>query len=154
MDYTNLSSLGTVALYAETFGFAFVSGVIPFVLNIELYLLAVAAFTDAPAAAIVGLATAGQTAAKLVLYLVGRGALNIRWVKKGAASKAAGAFAKRPGAGLGIVALSSVVGIPPLYAVSLVAGTLRLPPAAFTVIIVAGRLGRFTAVYLAPGLFK
>jgi membrane protein YqaA with SNARE-associated domain len=154
MDYSNLSSLGTAALYAATFGFAFVSGVIPFVLNIELYLLAVAAFTDAPAAAIVGLATAGQTAAKLVLYLVGRGALNIRWVKKGAASKAAGAFAKRPGTGLGIVALSSVVGIPPLYAVSLVAGTLRLPPAAFTVIIVAGRLGRFTAVYLAPGLFK
>jgi membrane protein YqaA with SNARE-associated domain len=154
MDYSNLSSLGTAALYAATFGFAFVSGVIPFVLNIELYLLAVAAFTDAPAAAIVGLATAGQTAAKLVLYLVGRGALNIRWVKKGAASKAAGAFAKRPGTGLGIVAISSVVGIPPLYAVSLVAGTLRLPPAAFTVIIVAGRLGRFTAVYLAPGLFK
>ena len=154
MDYSNLSSLGTAALYAATFGFAFVSGVIPFVLNIELYLLAVAAFTNEPAAAIVGLATAGQTAAKLVLYLVGRGALNIRWVKKGAASKAAGAFAKRPGTGLGIVALSSVVGIPPLYAVSLVAGTLRLPPAAFTVIIVAGRLGRFTAVYLAPGLFK
>ena len=154
MDYSNLSSLGTAALYAATFGFAFVSGVIPFVLNIELYLLAVAAFTDAPAAAIVGLATAGQTAAKLVLYLVGRGALNIRWVKKGAASKAAGAFAKRPGRGLGVVALSSVVGIPPLYAVSLVAGTLRLPPAAFTLIIVAGRLGRFSAVYLAPGLFK
>ncbi len=154
MDYSNLSSLGTAALYAATFGFAFVSGVIPFVLNIELYLLAVAAFTDAPAAAIVGLATAGQTAAKLVLYLVGRGALNVRWVKKSAASKAAGAFAKHPGRGLGVVALSSVVGIPPLYAVSLVAGTLRLPPAAFTLIIVAGRLVRFSAVYLAPGLFK
>jgi membrane protein YqaA with SNARE-associated domain len=154
MDYSNLSSLGTAALYAATFGFAFVSGVIPFVLNIELYLLAVAAFTDAPAPAIVGLATAGQTAAKLVLYLVGKGALNIKWVKQSAASKAAGAFAKHPGRGFGVVALSSVVGIPPLYAVSLVAGTLRLPPVAFTLIIVAGRLVRLSAVYLAPGLFK
>lgn len=154
MDYTNLSSLGTAALYAATLAFAFVSGVIPFVLNIELYLLAVAAFTDASAVAIVGLATAGQTAAKLVLYFVGKGALNLRWVKKGAASKAADAFAKRPGSSLSVVAASSVVGFPPLYAVSLVAGTLRLPLPAFTLIIVVGRLVRFAAVYLAPGLFK
>ena len=154
MDYSNLSSLSTVALYAATFGFAFLSGVIPFVLNIELYLLAVAALTGAPAVAIVGLATAGQTAAKLILYLVGRGALNLRWVKKSASSKAAAAFAKRPGGGLGIVAVSSVIGFPPLYAVSLLAGTLRLPLAAFTVIIIVGRVIRFAAVYLAPSLFK
>ena len=154
MDYSNLSSLSTVALYAATFGFAFLSGVIPFVLNIELYLIAVAALTGAPAAAIVGLATAGQTAAKLVLYLVGKGALNFRWVKKSASSKAADAFAKRPGGGLGIVAVSSVIGFPPLYAVSLVAGTLRLPLAAFTAIIIVGRVIRFAAVYLAPGLFR
>lgn len=152
-DYSHLASLGTVALYAATFGFAFVSGVIPFVLNIELYLLAVAALTDAPAVAIVGLATAGQTAAKLVLYLVGKGALNLTWVKKSASSKAAGAFAKRPGSGLSIVAASAVIGFPPLYAVSLVAGTLRLPIASFTVIIVIGRVIRFATVYLAPGLF-
>jgi membrane protein YqaA with SNARE-associated domain len=38
--------------------------------------------------------------------------------------------------------------------VSLVAGTLRLPLVAFTLIIFAGRLVRFGAVYLAPGLFK
>lgn len=154
MDYSNLSSLGTAALYAASFGLAFVSGVIPFLVSIELYLLAVAAFTDASAVAIVCLVTLGQTAAKLVLYLVGRGALNLKWVKKGAASKAAGAFAKRPGGGLGIVAASAVIGFPPLYAVALVAGTLRLPLVAFTLIIFAGRLVRFSAVYLVPGLFK
>ena len=154
MDYSNISSLSTVALYAATFGFAFLSGVIPFVLNLEIYLLAVAALTGAPAVAIVGLATAGQTAAKLVLYLVGKGALNVRWVKKSASSKAAEAFAKHPGGGLGIVAVSSVVGFPPLYAVSLLAGTLRLPLAAFTVIIILGRAIRFGAVYLVPGLFR
>ena len=154
MDFSSLSTLSTVALYAATFAFAFVSGIIPFVLNIELYLLAVAALTDASAVPIVGLATAGQTVAKVILYLVGKGALNIKWVKKSASSKAASAFAKRPGSGLGIVALSAVVGFPPLYGVALIAGTLRLPLVAFTVLIIIGRLIRFGGVYLVPGLFR
>lgn len=154
MDFANLPALSTAALWTITFAFAFVSGIIPFVLNIELYLLAVAALTDASLVPIVGLATAGQTIAKLILYFVGKGALNFTWVKKSAASKAAGAFAKRPGSGLGIVALSAVVGFPPLYGVALVAGTLRLPLAAFTVLIVIGRLIRFGGIYLAPGLFR
>ena len=154
MDTSHLPALSTAALFAATFAFAFVSGIIPFILNIELYLLAVATLTDAPAVAIVGLATAGQTAAKVILYLVGKGALNIKWVKKSASSKAAGAFAKRPGSGLGIVAFSAVVGFPPLYGVALIAGTLRLPVVAFTVIILVGRLIRFGGIYLAPGLFR
>jgi len=154
MDTSYLPGLSTAALFAATFAFAFVSGIIPFVLNIELYLLAVAALTDASAVPIVGLATAGQTVAKVILYLVGKGALNIKWVKKSASSKAASAFAKRPGSGLGIVALSAVVGFPPLYGVALIAGTLRLPLVAFTVLIIIGRLIRFGGVYLVPGLFR
>ena len=154
MDFGDLSSLSTAALWTATFVFALVSGIIPFVLNIELYLLAVAALTDAPPVAIVGLATAGQTLAKCVLYLVGKGALNVKWVKRSAESKAATAFAKHPRGGLGIVALSSVVGIPPLYATSLVAGTLRLPFVPFAAIIIVGRVIRFGAVYLAPNLLK
>ena len=154
MDTSYLPALSNTALFAATFAFALVSGIIPFVLNIELYLLAVATLTDASAVAIVGLATAGQTLAKLILYLVGKGALNIKWVKKSASSKAAGAFAKRPGSGLSIVAFSALVGFPPLYGVALVAGTLRLPVAAFVVLIVIGRLIRFAGVYLAPGLFR
>jgi membrane protein YqaA with SNARE-associated domain len=154
VDTSYLPGLSTAALFAATFAFAFVSGIIPFVLNIELYLLAVAALTDASAVAIVGLATAGQTVAKVILYLVGKGALNIKWVKKSASSKAAGAFAKRPGSGLGIVALSAVVGFPPLYGVALIAGTLRLPLVAFTVLIIIGRLIRFGGVYLVPDLFR
>jgi len=154
MDTSYLPGLSTAALFAATFAFAFVSGIIPFVLNIELYLLAVAALTDASAVPIVGLATAGQTVAKVILYLVGKGALNIKWVKKSASSKAASAFAKRPGSGLGIVALSAVVGFPPLYGVALIAGTLRLPLVAFTVLIIIGRLIRFGGVFLVPGLFR
>jgi membrane protein YqaA with SNARE-associated domain len=150
----DLHSLSTTALCAATFLLAFGSGIVPFVFNLELYLVAVATLTDASPVAMVGLATAGQTLAKVILYLAGKGALNIKWVKKGASSKAAGAFAKRPGSGLGIVAFSSVVGFPPLYGVSLIAGTLRLPAAAFVVIIVIGRLIRFGGIYLVPGLFR
>jgi hypothetical protein len=77
VDPAHLPAFGTVALWSGTFLFALVSGLVPFVLNVELYLLAVATMTDAPAAAIVGLATAGQTLAKWILYLAGRGALHI-----------------------------------------------------------------------------
>lgn len=154
MDPTVISSLGTAALWAATFLFALASGIIPFVLSIELYLLAVATLTDASPVAIIGLATAGQSLAKLILYLVGRGALNIKWVERAAASKAAGVFAKRPGSSLRLVAFSSVTGFPPLYGVSLLAGSIRLPLIAFMVIVTIGRVIRFGAVYLAPGLFR
>jgi hypothetical protein len=50
--------------------------------------------------------------------------------------------------------VSAVVGFPPLYGVALVAGALRLPAVAFTVIIFIGRLIRFGSIYLTPGLFK
>ena len=48
VDVSDLRSLGTVALWAVTFLIALASGLIPFVLNIELYLLAVAAADRAP----------------------------------------------------------------------------------------------------------
>jgi membrane protein YqaA with SNARE-associated domain len=154
VDFSSLSALSTAALWAVTFVFAFVSGVVPFVLNVELYLLAVAALTDASLLPIVGLATAGQTLAKYLLYLVGRGSLNIRWVKKAAASKAADAFARRPGSSLTVVAASASVGFPPLYAVALTAGSLRLPQVPFLIIVFIGRMLRFGGIYLVPGLFK
>ena len=103
--------------------------------------------------AIVGLTTAGQTLAKFILYQAGKGALNLKWVRRGAASKAASAFARRPGSGMAVVAVSAVTGVPPLYGVSLIAGTLRLPLVAFLAVIVVGRAIRFTVVYLVPGLF-
>lgn len=154
MDYSSLSAYGAAALWAATFAFAFVGGVVPFVLNVEIYLLAVAALTDASPVPIVGLATAGQTLAKYVLYQVGRGSLNVRWVKKAAASKAADAFARRPGGSLTVVAASASIGFPPLYAVALMAGSLRLPQAAFLIIVIVGRVMRFGAVYLVPELFR
>jgi len=154
VNVPDLHTLSTAALWAVTFLTALVSGLIPFVINIELYLLAVAALTQASPVAIVGLATAGQMLAKFILYLAGRGALNVKWIQRGAASKAASAFAKRPASGLTVVAVSAVTGFPPFYGVSLMAGTLRLPLLAFMTIGTIGRVIRFGAVYLIPGLFQ
>ena len=70
MRALDLPAMSTAALRAATLFLAFGSGIIPFVFNLELYLLAVATFTDASALAIVGLATAGQTIAKFLVYLV------------------------------------------------------------------------------------
>src|SRR6185503_16476459 len=65
-------------LYVGTFLFSLVSGLVP-VVNIEVYLLAVAAYTKGPAWPIILLATAGQTLAKYFLYLAGRGLVRLPW---------------------------------------------------------------------------
>jgi len=153
MNLTDLPALSTAALWAATFLIALASGLVPFVINLELYVLAVATLTQASPIAIVALATAGQMLGKLVLYQAGRGALNVKWIRRGAASRAANAFAKRPASGLTIVAVSAVTGFPPFYGVSLMAGTLRMPLVAFMTIGIIGRIVRFGVVYLAPVLF-
>jgi membrane protein YqaA with SNARE-associated domain len=142
--------LSTLALYAATFLMALVSGTIPFVINLEIYLLGVAALSKAPAPAIVGLATAGQMLAAYILYLAGRGVLAakfIRWKRREAAVRA---FEKYRAHSFALVAISSVAGIPPFYGVSLAAGTVRFPLARFLIVGIIGRAVRFTLVYLAP----
>lgn len=148
------SGLGTAALWAVTFLLAFASGLVPFVINTELYLLGVALLTDASPVAIVALATGGQMLGKFAVYQAGRGSLRFPWIRRRAASGAAMAFAHRPAAALEVLCVSAVAGVPPFYAVSFVCGVLRLPLAAFLAIGTAGRIIRFTAVFLFPALFR
>jgi membrane protein YqaA with SNARE-associated domain len=150
----DLPALSTAALWAATFLLALGSGLIPFVINTELYLLGVATLTDASPVAIVALATSGQMLGQFAVYQAGRGALNVGWIRRGAASRVASAFAKRPTNGLAVLALSSVTGFPPFYGVSFMAGTLRLPLAGFLLIGTVGRVLRFGAIFLVPELFR
>jgi membrane protein YqaA with SNARE-associated domain len=154
MPALHVLALSTAALWAVTFLLALASGLVPFVINTELFLLGVAALTDASPVAIVALAVSGQMLGKFAVYQVGRGALNVAWVRRGATSSAAKAFAMHPANGLAVLALSSVTGVPPFYGVSFMAGTLRLPPATFLVIGTIGRVIRFGAIFLAPQLFR
>jgi membrane protein YqaA with SNARE-associated domain len=143
--------LTDIALYAATFGMGLVSGLVPFAINLEIYLLGVAALSRASAPAVVGLAVAGQMLAKFLLYQAGKGALHsrfIRWKRREAAVRT---FEKHRTHALAVVAVSSITGLPPFYGVSLAAGAVRLPLASFLVVGTVGRLVRFTLVYLAPG---
>lgn len=153
MGSWELSSLTTPVLYAISFLMAVVSGLIPFVINIEAYLIAVAALAHASPVPMVGTVTAGQMTAKLILYLTGMGALNLRFVRREKMAKAAAAFEKHRAHSMGVVGFSALVGLPPFYAVSLLAGALRLPLFQFMIVGTMGRVIRFGAVYLAPGLF-
>lgn len=147
-------SLTGPALYAATFVVGIVAGLIPFVINVELYLVAVAALTNASPVAMVGLMTLGQMIAKFLLYLAGKGALNLRFIRRERMERAAAAFDKYRGHTLGVVAFSAVTGFPPFYAVSLLAGAARLPAASFLVVGTVGRIIRFGAVYAAPWYFQ
>ena len=154
MTAHDLGALATPTLLAVTFLLALVSGLVPFVINMELYLLAVMLLTDASPVAVVSLMTMGQMLGKLCVYHVGRGSLSLAWIRRRAVSRAAAVFASRPANGVAVMAMSSVTGFPPFYATSFMAGVLRLPVAAFLVIGTAGRLLRFSAVVAFPALFR
>jgi hypothetical protein len=55
--------------------------------------------------------------------------------------------------GTPVTLLSSLIGIPPLYGVALIAGASRMGVLTFSLSVVAGRLTRFLALALGVGLF-
>ncbi len=138
------------AVYLATFVMAFASGIVPFVINTELCLAAVAVTTHAPAPVVVAVAATGQMLAKYTLYLAGRGTVSFKWVRQERRAKAEAAFERHRRHALALVGVSAVTGIPPFYGVSLVAGAVRLHALSFVAIGTVGRLVRFTVVYLAP----
>jgi membrane protein YqaA with SNARE-associated domain len=146
-----LHDLTLPAIYAGTFAMGFVSGVLPFVINTELCLVGVAALSRAPAPAVVGCAVGGQMLAKYLLYLTGKGALNLRFVRRERRDTAARTFERHRHHSLALVGFSAVTGLPPFYGISLLAGAVGLPLTSFLVVGTIGRIVRFTVVYLAPG---
>jgi membrane protein YqaA with SNARE-associated domain len=53
--------------------------------------------------------------------------------------------------GLPIVLLAAVVGVPPLYAVALLAGATRMPVLGFALTVLVGRVTRFVLVATGSG---
>jgi membrane protein YqaA with SNARE-associated domain len=153
MGSWDLASLTTPALYIVSFLVALASGLIPFVISLEAYLIAVAALAHAAPVPMVATAVAGQMTAKFILYNTGSGALKLKFVKQEKMAKAVVAFEKYHTHSMGVVAFSSIVGIPPFYGVSLLAGALRLPLYQFMIVGTIGRIIRFGTVYLVPSLF-
>jgi membrane protein YqaA with SNARE-associated domain len=137
-------------LYLGTFLFSLVSGLIP-VVNIEIYLLAVATYTRGAALPIIVLATAGQSLAKYILYLAGRGLVRLpaEWMRK-RLERARHALDNHPKGAESVVLFSAITGVPPIYGTSLAAGALRMPALRFLVPTTIGRFIRFVVVFFAP----
>jgi membrane protein YqaA with SNARE-associated domain len=141
------------SIYATTFVYALVGGVIPF-LNVEAYLLGVSALS--PETAVLPVAAAaslGQMAAKSLMYLAGRGLLKLPLRRTADALRdiTARLAAAECGA-MTLLSLSAVTGFPPFYAVSVAAGILRLRFVRFFVVGCGGRFLRFAAIFILPRL--
>jgi membrane protein YqaA with SNARE-associated domain len=159
--------LALVGLAALAFGLG--SAVIP-VLNAEVYAVATAA--GGPAVAVVSVlgVAIGQTAGKVAMLLAVRRGMESSWLSRWRTKRAGKNPPKEPhepGAvrrilagwsatllrqmdrrvvgGL-VVLLSSVVGLPPLAAVTVLAGMRSLPLWVFTVAVGIGRVARFAAL--------
>ncbi len=158
-----MGSFETAELFAvlASFGFGVVSALVPLV-NAEAYVIASQVSTAAgpvPVAVGVGI---GQTVGKLLLFLGVRRGKDFPFVRhrRAEARKEAGplrtrfrtvlagllALVGQKRWGLPIVLLAAVVGLPPLYAVALLAGATRMKVQWFALAVLAGRITRFVLV--------
>jgi membrane protein YqaA with SNARE-associated domain len=142
-----------VWLLASCFGLTIVSALLPWV-NAEIILFAFAAKATTKVAlfAFVIVATTGQMVGKSVLFWSSRGTLGtgLRATRASEAlDKLTAKLAGHEWRTHGFVFLSSVVGIPPFYLVTIAAGTLGVNFLLFCAFGSMGRLARFSAVALA-----
>jgi membrane protein YqaA with SNARE-associated domain len=140
---------GDLGLYGATLVICFIGGLVPIV-NCEIY-LAVATTqwmtSQAQVPAVVLLASTGQMAAKLLLYLTAAGALKLptgRYQAK--LEKVRDRIERWRSKPKWILFVSASLGLPPFYVISLLAGAFGIKLPAFLVIGLAGRVLRFTVI--------
>jgi membrane protein YqaA with SNARE-associated domain len=134
------------------FALAVLSAIVPWV-NGELLMLSAVpvAATSAQLAGLVVVVTVGQMVGKSVMYWLSRGATSRRIPRLEAAiARWRGRFEGRLASALGITLVSSAVGFPPFYLVSIAAGALNVPFAPFLIVGTIGRLVHFATVALIP----
>ena len=145
--------IGSSGVYAASLIVGFVSGLVPFV-NSEVYLLLVSTTVSKPALAPVAVLSAiGQMGAKTVLFYAGRGMLKVPMGRhQNRIESVQAKFLEWEGrAGL-MMFVSAAVGFPPFYAVSVVAGSLKLNVIKFEVAGLIGRTIRFGVIVYFPQL--
>ena len=144
--------LGIAGLYFGCFALSIVSALVPWV-NGEVLLLSLTAMAHTPfdLVVLVLLASAGQMVGKCFLYWAGRGTLKI---PPGRMLSIAASWKERldrsPAKLLALVFISSAVGIPPFYVITVLAGALRVKFGPFIGIGTCGRLVRFGALVTIP----
>lgn len=144
----------------STFGVAVASALVPLI-NIEVYLGAVAAGRVGALWPLAVVAAAGQMAGKVVYYYLGRSSLEWGWVRRKTDTPRFQAQLERwrtrvggrPVVGGLVVFVAASVGIPPLAIVSVIAGSLRVSFPVFLVVGLLGRVIRFASILGAVGWF-
>ena len=136
------------------FGLTVASAVFPWV-NAELIVLSLPAVAPSKTALLVLLlvATAGQMTGKCFLYWASRKGNR---VLKGRAGEILTKWRERleakPSKAVALVLVSSIVGLPPFYLMTLLAGALKMNFLTFLTAGTAGRLVRFGALVTLPQL--
>ena len=142
-----------LAMLAGLLGASVVSSLVPIVNAEALLLGSVIAAPPELALVIVSVVAFGQVAGKLVLYAGGAG-LDSAARKRRADGRVARLTQKlgdRPMMLRATLLGSSYAGLPPLYAMALVCGAVRMPRGSFVGLCLAGRFGRFYTLALVPG---
>ncbi len=137
-----------IGVLVVSFLVCFVSGFVPLV-NAEAYLVSVSALCSPAMAVPLALAAAlGQMSAKALLFLSGRGVVQLplgrysaRMQARMEATRARLESHRRHTAAF--LFASAFTGLPPFYFVSILAGALRLPFVTFALAGLAGRCLRF-----------
>jgi membrane protein YqaA with SNARE-associated domain len=143
-----------------TFFVSAASALVPLI-NIEAYLLAAAVTVNDAWWLLALAAAAGQTLGKLLLFLAARGAIRGAWLTgrlhhKGVSDGRAARWMRKVrthrSGPVAVLATSAVLGLPPLLATSVVAGTTTMRPALFGAVCLFGRWARFCLLLAAPAL--
>ncbi len=140
------------SLYLSCYGLAVASAMLPW-LNAEAIVLSLCtAARSWPALAVIALlATAGQVTGKGAMYWMARtGAGQARLPAR--AQRWQARLARRSTHPIAWVFLSAVVGVPPLYLVTLLAGAARVSFGRFLAAAAVGRLLHFGALVCVPGV--
>ena len=135
---------------------ALVSALLPWV-NAEVLMLAALPFARSPLhlTLLVVLMTLGQMTGKSAMYWCSRRATLAPTPRvRDAMGRWKARFDRHPRSALGIVLVSSAVGIPPFYMVSIVAGALNIAFGRFLMVGTFGRLLHFAVLAAVPQLIR
>ena len=146
--------MNCMEIFLSCFGLSIVSALVPWV-NGEVLLLSMTALVRSPfqLAALVFLASSGQMIGKCVLYWAGRGVIPLHRGRIGKVVASCKARLENASSKpMGLVFVSSFLGIPPFYVITVLAGAVRLRFGRFLAIGACGRLLHFAVLAFIPQL--
>ena len=143
--------MGTSEILLSTLAGGVVSAFVPVMSAEVLVLSAVTLGPGHLAFPCVILVTLGQMVGKSVIFMAGRGAIQVPWlIPAEKIRKAQARIDQSEGASNLILFASASAGLPPFYLTSVAYGALRMSFSRFAVVGTAGRMIRFSVLGLFP----